>query len=175
MTATAAPTTSPLASPAAAGAPLAAPAPGSAQETEHDFSMVLWLHDGYMQVVDFGMDGVTPLVVDETHPLGAERGPNPARLLGAAVGGCLGASLLYCLRKARLEVTDLRTTVAGTLVRNDRGRLRIGALQVHLAPSVPEAERARMGRCLDLFEDFCIVTQSVREGIDVSVEVEPRP
>lgn len=169
MTATASPTTSPLSVPATAGAPL------DAKAAEHEFSMVLQLHDGYMQVVDFGMDGVTPLVVDETRPLGAERGPNPARLLGAAVGGCLGASLLFCLRKAHVELTDLRTTVAGTLVRNDRGRLRIGELRVHLAPSVPEADRARMGRCLELFEDFCIVTQSVREGIDVSVQVEPRP
>jgi len=157
-------------------APLAAPARAAAPEVEREFSMVLWLHDDYMQVVEFGMDGVTPLVVDETRPLGAERGPNPARLLGAAVGGCLGASLLYCLRKARVEVKDLRTTVEGTMVRSDRGRLRIGALRVRLAPSVPQAgDRARMARCLDLFEDFCVVTQSVREGIDVAVQVEPRP
>jgi hypothetical protein len=28
-----------------------------------------------------------------------------------------------------------------------------------------------MGRCLEMFEDFCIVGQSVRQGIDVGVEV----
>lgn len=164
-----------IASTPPAVAPLATPAPAPAAEAEQRFSMVLWLHDDYMQVVEFGMDGVTPLVVDEMQPLGAERGPNPARLLGAAVGSCLGASLLYCLRKARIGVTDLRTTVEGTMVRNDRGRLRIGELRVRLAPTVPEAERARMARCLEIFEDFCIVTQSVRAGIDVAVRVEPMP
>jgi hypothetical protein len=31
-----------------------------------------------------------------------------------------------------------------------------------------------MRRCLELFEDFCTVTQSVRGGIDVQVQVEPQ-
>jgi hypothetical protein len=29
-----------------------------------------------------------------------------------------------------------------------------------------------MERCVQLFEDYCVVTQSVRAGLDVSVEVE---
>jgi hypothetical protein len=32
-----------------------------------------------------------------------------------------------------------------------------------------------MGRCLDLFQDFCLVTESVRDGIAVDVEVETMP
>jgi len=30
-----------------------------------------------------------------------------------------------------------------------------------------------MKRCLELFEEYCTVTASVRGGIDVAVEVEP--
>ena len=85
----------------------------------------------------------------------------------------MGASLLYCLRKAHVDVTDLRTTVAGTLVRNEHGRLRIGALRVQLAPTVAEPDRPRIARCLELFEDYCVVTESVRDGVNVVVEVEP--
>ena len=66
---------------------------------------------------------------------------------------------------------QLRTRVEGTLVRNDQGRLRIGGIRVRLEPDVAPELRDRMGRCLELFEDFCIVTQSVRDGIDVQVEV----
>jgi organic hydroperoxide reductase OsmC/OhrA len=52
--------------------------------------------------------------------------------------------------------------------------MRIGGLRVKLMPRVG-TDPARAKRCLELFEDFCIVTQSVREGIDVQVEVEPVP
>lgn len=143
------------------------------QETEGRFSLGLRLHHDYMQIADFGLDGVPPLVTDEPPPLGAGRGPNPARLLGSAVGSCLGASLLFCLRKAHVLVTDLRTTVQGTMVRNERGRLRVGSLHVTLAPTVADADLPRLRRCVELFEDFCVVTESVRAGIEVDVDVAP--
>lgn len=139
------------------------------------FELGLTLRDGYTFTVDFAPGEGPPLVVDELPPLGEANGPNPARLLAAAVGSCLSASLLFCLRKARVEVAELRTTVEGTIVRNERGRLRIGGLRVRLAPDVAPEQRERMGRCLDLFQDFCIVTESVRDGIAVDVEVENAP
>jgi hypothetical protein len=69
----------------------------------------------------------------------------------------------------------MQISVAGTVVRNARGRLRIGSLHVTLAPEVAAAQRERMGRCLELFEDFCIVTESVRQGIPVTVVLASDP
>lgn len=135
------------------------------------FEVALTLRDGYAFTVDFPEGEGAPLVVDELPPLGEANGPNPSRLLAAAVGSCLSASLLYCLRKSRVEVSQLRTTVEGTIVRNDHGRLRIGGLRVRLTPEVTAEQRERMGRCLDLFQDFCTVTESIRQGIPVDVEV----
>ncbi|MDX1646209.1 MAG: OsmC family protein [Longimicrobiales bacterium] len=115
-----------------------------------------------------------PVVVDEPEPLGEGAGPNAARLLAAAVGNCLAASLLLCLDKSRIEVRDLRATVEGTMERNEKGRFRVAHLDVTLRPFVEGHESSpRFARCLDIFEDFCIVTQSVREGIDVQVTVDP--
>ena len=48
-----------------------------------------------------------------------------------------------------------------------------GNVKVLLEPTVDGVPQARLDRCLELFEDFCVVTQSVREGFDVSVEVNP--
>lgn len=126
-------------------------------------------------VVDFDPDGQVGLgqreaLLDEPPPLGEGAGPNAARLVAAAVGNCLAASLLYCLQRARAEVGEVAVTVTGTLVRNEAGRLRIGSLSVELDPQLSDGAAA-LERCLPLFEQFCVVTESVRAGIPVSVKV----
>lgn len=122
---------------------------------------------------DVTFDGSWPSVlVDEPPPLGDDAGPNASRLLGAAVGNCLAASLLFCLEKSRVPVAGMRAEVRGELGRNERGRLRIKGIEVVLHPTLEGVEPERMARCLELFEDFCVVTQSVRDGLDVQVRVE---
>ena len=139
------------------------------------FELTLSFKDGYEFAVDFEQPGVPELVVDEAPPIGAGRGPSPARMLATAVGHCLASSFLFCVRKARVEVKAFAVRVEGTMVRNERGRLRIGGLRARLAPEVRAEDRERIGRCLELFEDFCIVTQSVRQGLKVEIEVVPQP
>jgi organic hydroperoxide reductase OsmC/OhrA len=126
---------------------------------------------GYQFRADFGAEGMPPLVVDEPPPLGGNAGPNPARLLATAVGDCLSASLIFCLARSRVEVAGVDTRVVGSLHRNERGRLRIGKLEVSIRIDVPGAEPARLGKCLEMFEDYCVVTASVRKGIEVDVTV----
>jgi uncharacterized OsmC-like protein len=105
-------------------------------------------------------------------PIGKDRAPNASRLLAAAIGNCLSASLLYCAEKSRANVMGLRTKVKVEHVRNEHGRLRIGKIHIEIIPDVDEMDRAKIERCLRMFEDFCVVTQSVRKGIDISVAVE---
>lgn len=119
----------------------------------------------------FDWDHLPPLLLDESEPLGQRKGPNPARLLAAAVGDCLSASLLFCLQKAKLEVQDVKTLVTGALVRNEKGRLRIGRIDVSIAVKLQDGQYDRINRCLDLFEDYCVVTASVRQSIPVRVIV----
>jgi uncharacterized OsmC-like protein len=140
--------------------------------SERPFDVTLDQDGGYQFTIDFAQPGVAPLVVDESAPLGSGNGPNPARVLAAAVGHCLGASLLFCLNKARVPVDGLSVHVHGEMVRNEKGRLRIGRLSVQLRPEVSRDDQDRLGRCNELFEDFCIVTESVRHGIDVDVAIE---
>jgi len=111
------------------------------------------------------------LTIDEPPPAGDSAGPNPAALLAAAVGGCLAASFTFCLRKARIDPEAVVARAEARLVRNERGRFRIGDITVDLTVRVPENDEPKLARCSSLFEDFCIVTESVRRGIPVTVTV----
>ena len=138
-----------------------------------EFSVSLTLRAGYEFDVDFEQEGLPALRMDEPAPLGSSHGPNASRVLAAAIGNCLSASLLYCLRRARIEVQGLRTTVAGTHTRNAQGRLRLGGFRVAVEPDYGDLPPERVARCLEIFEDFCTVTQSIRQGITVDVTVGP--
>jgi uncharacterized OsmC-like protein len=139
---------------------------------EHGFTVTLARREGFAFQADFGAEDIPAIPMDEPPPLGTGSGPNATRLLAAAIGNCLAASFLFCLQRARVDVGDLRVTVDGSLVRNEGGRMRIGDIRVTLHPDIDPSDRAKIGRCLELFEDFCIVTQSVRSGVSVDVSVE---
>jgi len=111
------------------------------------------------------------LTLDEPSPLGHDDGPNAAAVLGAAIGDCLAASLAFCLQKSRVSMDHLEADVVTHVGRNTSGKLRITGIDVELKPEVDDADAGRLHRCGRLFEDFCIVTQSVRQGIPINVKV----
>jgi len=120
---------------------------------------------------DFDLEGVNPLFMDEPSPVGEGTGPNAERVLAAAIGDCLGASLLFCLKRSRVEVSGIKTTVSGVTARNPEGRWRIKEISVDIKPQIDEEHQKQLERCREIFEQFCIVTQSVRQGIPIKVNV----
>jgi organic hydroperoxide reductase OsmC/OhrA len=129
----------------------------------------LKLLEGYKFRVEFDVDDMPNLIVDELKPIGQGSGPNPTRLLSAAVGNCLSSSLLYCLSKARVRAKNLETTVKTEIGTNEEGRLRVKNLDVQIHLEVEDEDKVRVPRCLEIFENYCTVTPSVRKGIEVNV------
>jgi len=128
---------------------------------------------GYEFKVKFCREELPEIIMDEPRPLGKGEHPNAGLLLAAAVGNCLCASLTYCLSRSRAQVKGVSADVFTTLGRNENGRLRITSIRIQLYPDLDDPKK--LERCHDIFEDFCIVTQSVREGIPVQVEVVSPP
>lgn len=139
-------------------------------ETVSSFELTLEQLDGFEFKVGFdkAWEGWH---TDEPPPLGKDAGPNPARVLAVAIANCLAASLVFCLSKKGEKVSGVNAKVRLEVVRNEQKRLRVGKVDVTLRVPV-ERDSPALLQCLDTFEDFCIVTQSVRGGIDVKVNVE---
>ena len=75
------------------------------------------------------------------------------------------------MRKLKQSPGKLRAEATGTLARNDRGRLRIGGFDVSIHLADDAAGIGHFDRCLQQFEDFCAVTDNIRQGIPVRVRV----
>jgi organic hydroperoxide reductase OsmC/OhrA len=127
--------------------------------------------EGYEYKVKFDWPQASEIIMDEPAPLGQQRGANASRLLAAALGNCLSASLLYCMSKHEPPEKASRTTVTCRMIRNDKGRMRVGGLEVKITLGGDLTQSERLKRCLHLFDDFCVVTASVRDGIPVQVQV----
>lgn len=135
---------------------------------EKTFSVKIELIENYMFKIDFGDFG--DVISDEPEPLGNGEGPNPGRLLAAAVANCLAASLIFAIRKFKEDPGHVQGTVTGIMSRAE-GRYRIETINVKLQLGNTAENITHLEKVLSQFEDFCIVTQSVRAGIKVGVEI----
>jgi len=138
---------------------------------EPPISVTLEQESDFSFRITFDHKAFAPLLTDEPSPLGHERGPNPARLLLASVVNCLTASLLFALRKYKNAPGRLRAKVTATPMRNLEGRWRIPQAFVEIQLPEGNENYAQLDRVLEQFQQFCIVTESVRQGIEVEVTV----
>jgi organic hydroperoxide reductase OsmC/OhrA len=136
-----------------------------------DFTIELVQQTDYRFEARFDSPAVPPLTTDEAPPLGHDTGPNPARLLLLAVTNCLTASLLFALRKFKSDPGRLHSSATASLARNAQNRMRVQRMRVDIHLGVAAAELPQLDRALAQFEEFCVVTQSVRVAIPVDVRV----
>ncbi len=123
--------------------------------------------EGYRFEVDYGDAGNTRLLTDEPAPLGEGQGPGAGRILGSAIANCLMASLVFCMDKRGAEVAALDGVVTVNTGRNAQGRVRIQKVDVELHADVAEEHAEAFEKCRRVFEQFCTITESVKDGIEV--------
>jgi uncharacterized OsmC-like protein len=133
---------------------------------------VEWLESMQFKAT-YDLPDVQELIMDEPPQFGGEgQGPNASRVLASAIGNCLAAALIYCLKKARIPVETLKSTVDTKIARNSQNQLRVQNVEVELQLQLKDpSQAAKSERCQQLFENYCIVTDSVRKGIPVNVNV----
>jgi len=140
--------------------------------SEGSWRIQLDQEENFRFCVHFDNPLLAPLITDENPPLGSDAGPNPSRLLATAVANCLAASLIFALQKFRNDPSPVHAEVEVVMARNEARRLRVGHMAVSIRIGRRAAEMTMLDRVLAQFEDFCVVTQSVRAGFPVNVSVE---
>ena len=139
--------------------------------SEQGFSITVEQESDYVFRVVFDDTDAPDLLTDEPAPLGGGSGPNPSRMLVAAVANCMSASLLFALRKFRNTPGKLVTRAVATMGRNEQNRLRVARIDATIQlPDAPDSYQ-NLDRILQQFEQFCVVTESVRHGVEVNVSV----
>ena len=136
-----------------------------------DIRLVLEQEGPFAFKVSFDGTALEALHTDESAPLGAGAGPNPAHLLLPAIANGLSASLLFALRKFKNSPGPIRAEITARKERNAEGRWRIPRAEVVSTLADSAATLEHFDRVLAQFEQFCIVTQSVREGVVVDVAI----
>lgn len=126
--------------------------------------------EGFKFVVDFGAAFPT-LTTDEPEPIGHGAGPAPEQLLIAGVSNCLCASLAFALGKFGQNGGGVTATATAEIVRNPERRLRIGGIAVDITLGASAEAMPRIEQVLAQFERFCTVSESVKAGVPVTVEV----
>ena len=141
------------------------------------------LDDSESQMIfkcDLGNMKVKDCYIDEEHHEEVDMlGPNPSRLLALGVLGCLSASFIFCLKKKNFKVDDFKSEAEVTLARNEKGFWRIKKIDVDIVPTIKDPDTLKRAKqCLkpvkdgiSFFEQYCIVTQSVRAGVEVNVNL----
>lgn len=126
-------------------------------------------HD-YRFDIAFGND-MPMLTSDEPAPLGTGLGPSPVQMLCAAVGNCLSDSLLFAFRKFKQVPEPIHCVVTAEVGRNTDNRLRVLNMTAQIRMDAIASSLEQVDHVLAQFEEFCTVTQSVRQGIPIAVEV----
>lgn len=136
-------------------------------EDKH-FTLKMKRIERYLFQLDFGEFG--NILADEPEPLGGGEGPSPTALLAASVANCLAASLLYALSRQKQDPGEMSAEVTGTTSRVGKYR-RVSNIKVALQLGVAKDELSSLAEALEVFENYCTVTQSVRAGVEVDVEI----
>lgn len=127
--------------------------------------------ESYQFRVQFDKPQYGSLMMDEPPPLGHDTAPSAGRVLAAAVGNCLSASFVFAAKKQGLDISGMHADVTVEVIRNEKRRFRIGAMKVTLDPKVAAADVEKAKAAAAVFEDFCTITASVRQGIPVEVSI----
>jgi uncharacterized OsmC-like protein len=123
---------------------------------------------------DLGQNIMQNIYIDERERKETDKiGHSPAKLLALSVLGCLAASFEFCLTKRNFSLKGLDGTAEVTIARNKKGFWRVKKINIDLIPLVDDPTmRKRVDQCKKFFEQYCIISESLRKGFEINVNLD---
>jgi len=107
---------------------------------------------------------------------GTDLGPSAVEYLLIGIGGCLGTTFIYCLQKNNIELETFEVVVDGTLSHTGpKMLLRLAKVDVNLKFTPKEVNSdEEINRCMKEFTEYCVVTNSIANGLPINVNCKKR-
>ena len=104
---------------------------------------------------------------------GTDLGPSSVEYVLIGIGGCLGSTLAFCLKKYEIEIDDLEITIDGTLSHSGPlKRLRLIKVDANLFLTTKNTDNPKkIEDCINNFKDHCVVSNSIINGLPIDVNV----
>jgi putative redox protein len=98
---------------------------------------------------------------------GADRGPLGGELLLLSLGGCFLSTLLAAVRTRGAAVSDVKVVVVGTI---GGAPERFEAIEMRVSANFADGELMR--KLLDIAERGCLVTNTLKRALEITVTIE---
>ena len=98
---------------------------------------------------------------------GEDRGAQGGELLLFSLGGCFVSTLLAAIRTREADISDIRVTVTGTI-----GGVPERYESMTLRVSAKYGDAGLMRKLVSMSERGCLVTNTLRDAVLITVEVE---
>jgi len=104
---------------------------------------------------------------------GTDKGPSPVEFFLIGIGGCLGSTFAYCLQKQNIEIDALEVVVDGHLKHaGPKLSLKLVNIEAELLISAKDDDNSeKIELCIKNFQDYCIVTNSITQGVPIDIKV----
>jgi putative redox protein len=99
---------------------------------------------------------------------GEDRGALGGEMLLIALGGCFMSTLLAAVRTRDADVSEVRLTVDGTIGGVPE---RFESMSLHVSANYSDADLMR--KLVGIAERGCLVTNTLKDAVMMSVELEP--
>jgi putative redox protein len=111
----------------------------------------------------------TLLIDRPTEKGGDDRGPLGGELLLVSLGGCFVSTLLAAIKTREADVSSVRVTVVGTIGGVPE---RFESMSLRVRAKYRDADLMR--KLVAMAERGCLVTNTLKDAVSISVEVEPQ-